>query len=98
MRQAVVVLNTLSIIAAVLVAPIALYIGAWGLLGPAYDRPQDLVLGLAIMAAPIVVTGLCVFFSIRSMRRGRNYAPFIAAMPLLVAILGYLSSPFAAAF
>jgi hypothetical protein len=59
---------------------------------------QDLVVGLLIMAAPIVITGLCVFFSVRLMRQGRNYAPFIAAVPLLAAILGFLNSPFANSF
>lgn len=95
MRAAVVVLNILSVLAALAIEPIALYVGLWGLLGPAFNRPQDLVLGLLLMVAPILVTGLCVFFSIRSMRKQRSYAPFIAGLPLLAAILGYLSSPFA---
>jgi hypothetical protein len=98
MRTAVFTLNVLSALAALAIEPIALYVGLWGLLGPAYGRTQDLLLGLLIMIAPILVTGLCVFFSIRLMRQGRGYAPFIAAIPLLAAILAYLNSPFAGSF
>ena len=94
MRTAVILLNVLSVLAALAIEPIALYVGLWGLLGPAYDRPQDLVLGLVIMAAPIIITGMCVFLALRALRQGRGYAPAIAALPLVLAVLAYFNSPF----
>jgi hypothetical protein len=95
MRPLVIGLNIASVLAALLIMPIALYVGAWGLLGPAYGRTQDAILGIAIMAAPVVITVLCVTFSIRAMRRGLQYAPVVASLPLLVAIVAFLNSPFA---
>lgn len=83
MRPLVIGLNIASVLAALLIMPIALYVGAWGLLGPAYGRTQDAILGIAIMAAPVVITVLCVTFSIRAMRRGLRYAPVVASLPCL---------------
>jgi hypothetical protein len=42
-----------------------------------------------------VITVLCVTLSIRAMRRGLQYAPVVASLPLLVAIVAFLNSPFA---
>ncbi|OJY02909.1 MAG: hypothetical protein BGP07_01720 [Rhizobiales bacterium 63-22] len=81
-------------LAALMIEPIALYVGGWGLLGPAYGRTQDLVLGIVIMLAPILITALCVFISVRLMRRGFSLAPVVAGVPLVLAVAAYLISPF----
>ena len=53
MRAAVVVLNVLSVLALAVVEPAALYVGAWGLLGPAYgDKAARVGLRLADLVNP----------------------------------------------
>lgn len=95
MRAAVIILNALSIVAALAVTPMAFYVGGWELLGLAYGGSQDTVLGILIITAPIITTGLCVLFSVRYVRRNRIYAPFIAGLPLLVAVVALINSPLA---
>lgn len=94
MRNSVIAPNVLSVLAGLMIEPVALYVGIWGLLGPAYDRPQDLVLGVLVVLAPIAITALCMFLSIRRMRQGSARAPFIAAAPLILAVAAYRMGPF----
>lgn len=84
MRTAVILLNALSVIAALAVEPLAFYVGAWGLLGASYGDPSTTLLGAALMPAPLVVAGLGVWLSVRRMRAGAPGAVAIAAAPLAI--------------
>lgn len=98
MRLAVIILNTLSILAALAILPVAFYIGIWGILGMSYGRAQDTVAGVLIMLAPLVITTLCVIFSVQAMQRGQSYAPVIACIPFVAAIVALIESPLSIAF
>jgi hypothetical protein len=89
MRNLVISFNIVSVVAILVILPFTFYVGVWGLLGPAYGRPQDAAFGLLIMAAPILVTILCVYLSLRAMRRGSPSALIISLLPLGVAVFGF---------